>query len=532
MTFAALLLALQVAPLGPLVPAGTNSAFSQAVIAVEEALQSKQFELAAEKAKVLPKRRFRLVVDDQGVPAGDRAAYGQAVQNAAKAWNQASEEIAVEVATSGKGDIRLSFSKDLGTGPEGLPLGGAILPGDVPFEAVISTVRGDPPLPALPSEVRNEAIYAIASYLGLDRSSKNGFANSRTDFPTTGSIVVNQMNVEFAMKLQGVVDTLRTAIREKTPLAVSKPRLMVDASQTIMLASGKQGDGINGEIPITNNGNSPLNLRAEPECGCYAVYVPAYIQPGKTEMLKVFVNTAEFTGKLRKKVRLVSNDPDFPHRELIIGADVEPLFRLIHTDPPILQMSDKGLETAMYMILAEGGPGITAARVDGLPGQVTFEPWQGDLADPESGEGVLPRKGYRLKIKMDASPVYGRATCTVAVTTEAPLGPLRIIRKSFLVQKGVVALPEVLFWGDIANKPTAAGFIVSRPGKPFKVKSIVVDLPHFTAVVRNLKDGSEYRVDVSYDGQGQQGLIEGMVKVLTDDPAQPEILVRMRGSIQ
>ena len=165
-----------------------------------------------------------------------------------------------------------------------------------------------------------------------------------------------------------------------------------------------------------------------------------------------------------------------------------------------------------------------------MPATVTFEPWSGVMTDPERGEGPEQREGYKFKIKFGKQAVYGRPTVGLVVSTDSPTLPT--IRWPFLVQKGIVALPERLYLGEIPQAKLDATATISRPGKPFKIVKTTVDSPFFKVVCLPSKDGWEYKLRATFDGNATIGSLNAMITIDTDDPKQPVVRIPIEAIIK
>jgi hypothetical protein len=74
--------------------------------------------------------------------------------------------------------------------------------------------------------------------------------------------------------------------------------------------------------------------------------------------------------------------------------------------------------------------------------------------------------------------------------------------------------------------------ILSRPGKAFKVVGVNLTETYLEAHIEPGKDDTEYRLVVEYKGKAPKGVFRALVKVTTDDPQQPEVLVPVRGVVK
>jgi len=87
----------------------------------------------------------------------------------------------------------------------------------------------------------------------------------------------------------------------------------------------KQGEVLSHEFVFTNEGDAPLLIqKVSTSCGCTAALVSAEkVQPGKDGRIEVKFDTRGYGGQVKKLVYVDSNDPNEPHWQLEVVADIE-----------------------------------------------------------------------------------------------------------------------------------------------------------------------------------------------------------------
>lgn len=518
--------------LTPVIPPGTNRSFHEAVLAVEVAMGQGDFPKATRLMKALPSLKATVTWDDANVPADMRGSYAEARDSAIQSWKTSG--LPIEFKFAPKGQLVFRFDKVLPDTELGIPAGaGHMFSYDIAeprLQTVIGMNRGKPQNKALPSEISNEVSYAISAYFGLERSLVANGARFRTDMPSNGRMPVTPGDVFLVTRLMRVVDALEKGISKKQKFESKKPKLFLEMSE-VTQPPVTQGDAQSFSLTVTNNGDSPLTLWVEPDCACLAPNAPNVIEPGKSGLIKVGVNTVDFLGKLRKWLYVYSNDVDFPFRQIPVDVDIRPLFRLVNEGPQVIQMGDNGAE-AEFLFWTDDMEKVKPgeARLSGLQGEVTMEPWEGEAADPELGEGKKMRKGMKFKVKLAPRAIFGRVPTTLTIATNHPMFP--VMRANIQVQKGVVALPERVYLGEIPRSTTLATFMLSRPETNFKIKKISTDSPYVTVTARPVKGEWEYRIDITIDGKVDIGFFNANILIQTDDPSQPEIVVPIEATVR
>jgi len=341
---------------------------------------------------------------------------------------------------------------------------------------------------------------------------------------------VNVRESALAKEVFTFVDALRTAVDKKIKLEPTKPQMFVNPS-SLTADNVHQGDQMRFSVEVTNRGNAPLFLKTFTECGCVAASAPGPIDPGQTGMVQVGVDTALVYGKFEKSFTIYSNDPDQADRVINIKAWVKPAYRFLRANghTPIV-VSDGGLKDEVFLAIDPDRPfKVTKVEVQGLKVVSDFQPWEGTMADTELGQEAVPRKGYKISYLASPTSHLGRMPLTVIATTDSKDMPVLI--DTVYVQWGIVAMPEQMYFGEIVQGQGVAYFIVSRPGKPFKVLSVKSDSPDVTVNYSPYKNG-DYRVDVVISAKAPFGRLDATVTVKTDDPKQPVITVPMSAVIK
>ncbi len=516
----------------PLLPTGTSPAFQATAYKVETLLQANKFEEAAKLAKMLPRHSVTLSWDDSKVPSELRGRFAAARDEAIKDWTSKIPNFQITIAD--KGDIKCSFELTLPPPPDSVLPSGAVFftsdgPNDARIEAVIALKRETPPVKIDPINVKNEVGYAIGAYLGLAGLPRPGGYMGRNDYSTTLQMNVLPWEIKLSGTTLDIADTLRKAAETKTSMIPRKPIMRVNPSQ-LKADPVVQGAPMRFSLEVVNQGNAPLMLSTYTECGCVQISAPTSVQPGMSGIIQVNVQTAVIEGRLEKSFDIFSNDPDQTQKTIMVSSFVQPVVRFLRKEGfgPIV-MSNDGLKQDIYMAIDPSASfNVKKVAIQGIKGVADFEPWEGDMADPELGQPTKHRKGYKISVLVSPTAQTGRIPMTLAVTTDDPQSPL--IYGTFMVQWGIVALPERLNFGEINRKDITAYFLVSRPGQPFKIKSVKSDNDFVTVSAEPFR--TDIRVSVLISGQVPYGNLDATITVETDDPKQPEIKVPLRAIVK
>lgn len=533
MLIPAFVFALQIETLGPVPMPGMSAHFQEMCLAVQEKLQAGQFEAAANALQVLPSRKVIVEWDDSKVPAARRKEFAEARDQILEAFRQ--DPLNLDIKIGKPGHIKFDFVDSL---PKSR--GDSVSPGSVQFfstsrseprvESVIALRRGNPEAQTEAEDVYNEVGFAMLALYG-GTPNPLGSLSKRSDQPARSRNIFRTDEKVFVRNALRMVDALADAVSKRQKLTPARPSLAMD----VTLLSSKpvvQGEVVEFSYQVTNTGNALLIMQNRPDCGCLYVDPDVRIAPGKTALVKAFVNTTEFVGDLRKNILVTTNDPEHSRTAIKVHVLAKPLYRLLLPKGPNLVGDAKGFVTDVFLALDPSvDMKVLNATTNGLPATVRWERWQGVLADPELGEPAKPRSGYRFRISVEKGIPSGRFPLTLNVSTDHKI--FSDLRQTVYIQTGIIALPNQVYLGQIERAPRRASFFVARPGKPFAIKNVVTDLKF--AKVSFMPTGSakdEYRVFVELDGSQPDGELSGSVKVFTDDPAQPMIEVAIRGTVR
>lgn len=530
MLLASLFVGFQLAA-GPVLPPGCDASLSNAVQLVEQALEKSGFAEAQKRCAWLPKRQLAIKWSDQNVPVGDRPVYAAARDKAIAAWIKAIPTLKIGVAKIGEIDVSFVDGFELSPG-ELIPLAAKhkVSIGNArTVESRISLVRGEKAAKVSAIDVQNEVGFAVGTYLGLTRSPIYTQMMGRTDHPNTTLAHITLDEANWATDCLVASETLRAAAANNKRIAKSYPiadikQIEPESTNTV------QGDKPIYTLAVANKGNSRLRYRLASTCACMNMERSGSVEPGDTKNIEIELDTTEFRGKLSKLLYVYTNDGNLGTLELPIKSNITPQYRLLSPQGSSFILPKTGLEFDVFLVLANKKT-IQPIRteVDGMQAKVERTPWTGVLVDPELDEGPMPRQGYKLRVSIPDQDILGRRPGTLTVTTDN--FTFRLLQFNFSVQKGIVAMPLSVYFGQA--RPGAVAFaILSRPGKPFRVTSIKVEENYIDVKMAPDSKGDSQKLIVTLKDNAPKGYFRTIIKVMTDDPDQPEVPVGVGGTIK
>lgn len=526
-------LVVQKSQLGPMLPPGVDKEFASAVVRVEERLSAGDFPSAGKACDMLPVRNIVVDWDDSKVPPALRDQFALERDRAFKVWNGVTDG-KISVGTS-NARIAFSFETSLPDPPGiGLPAGANFVwsadSNGPRLKVVLALQRGNPLEVIDPVNVQNEVAHAIGSYFGLATSPFQGTLMGRMELNFHQASGISAAESSAAEQDLSVADTLRAAVTKRVQVIPTRPQ-MVFEPQAIEMGTALQGDPKDFQIQISNRGNSPLALHFTPDCGCVVTTREAVVNAGEKFVLKGQYDTALRFGDIRHLLIANSNDADNPTVTIPIHVVVKPRYRFLLPDGNVVKLAKSGTTMTAYLVVADGyGLHPLKADVSGLPGSATIEKWSGMLADPDNNEPAQPRTGYKVTARLTGEmPVPGRSSGVLVVETDDKRFPTVVA--NFYAQRGIVAMPDQLYLGEMGSKPAVYSLLVSGPTGKFHVRRVSSNWTHLSFYIYPSADGSQFRIQGNYDGTGSKGAVKATMKIETDDPDQPVISVPIVGSV-
>lgn len=519
--------------LGPSLPSGVDREFAAAMVRVEERLQASDFSGAAKACTLLPSHEIVIQWDDSHVPSGLLGQFASERDRALDIWRKITKAN-ISVGNVGAA-VSFSFETSLpdppGVGlPAGATFGWSSDDSGPRLKVVIALQRGNPLETIDPVNVENEVAHAIGSYLGLATSPFPGTLMGRMELNFHQASGVSALEVAAANQNLAAVDILRAAVRDRLPVIPTEPKLILQQEE-IDMGTALQGDPKEFQLQIMNQGNAPLAMHFTPDCGCVVTTREALVQPGERFVLKGQYDTSIRSGDIRHQLVATSNDPDKTIVTIPIHIVVNPRFRLFLPGGQVVKLPKTGASFVAYLLVADGfSLNTTRVYLSGIAGSANIEKWSGTIADPELNDPARPRTGFKVTARLTGEmSEFGRTAGALVIETDDKRFPTLVA--DFYAQRGIVALPNQLFLGEMESKPAYYSILLSGPAGKFHVKRVTSDWVHLKFNVFPNSDGSQFRIQANYDGSGQKGPVKGTMKVETDDPEQPTIAVPIIGTV-
>lgn len=520
----------------PQVRPGTSSALQEAVRSVKTALIEGKFDEASKLISHLPKTDIKFSWDDSAVPSARRTAFAAARDRALDVWKQDTNGLTFKEVKSGA-DVKFSFTDVLPKSSEGNFVQGAVfmtsfIPGEPKVDAVIGLKRSDPLRQIETMHVSMEVMFAIGASLGLERMPKPGGAMGRTDTLLMLPPSISPGESIGVREVLSVVQKLSALAAARKPVkAEAAPVAYIDVKK-LNAGEALQYGPMQMSFQVTNQGTAPLIFNVVPDCSCFSVTYTGTVAPGATNLVKLDVNTGLFPGPLHKSIFVYSNDPDKSVTRIDVQGNVIPIYRFLRTDNnAAVVIPPTGKKVTVFLAMPEDRPFLVLkAAVAGIKGDVSYEPWEGVLADPEFDDPAKSRQGYKFVLDLKPGQFTGRFPITLECLTNDKV--LKSLNYTLYVQSGIIASPARIFLGEVLQKTEVRAFtVISRPGQPFKITKLVSD-SEFVKVTQETLENGDIKVTATIDGRQPIGVFKASITAVTDDAKQPKIPIEIQGVVK
>ena len=264
------------------------------------------------------------------------------------------------------------------------------------------------------------------------------------------------------------------------------------------------------------------------------------IPPREAAILTLELDTSGFRGDVQARVVLRTNDPHAPSLELHVGGRVESAVELLPRPAIFLsafRWEAEQRESALTIVNREESPlKILGVRSEGDRFTVRLEP-------------VEVGRRYQLVVKLRGSGPSGLGLGRITFSTNQgetiAIPVFTLLRDQIYVSPpeldlGQISLGQIEKHPDSLKARTETLYVYKYRGEDFRIQ---VDAPaSFVALEKTPADGPGAIVNIPGQGptaifeikvaplrgQLKLGTLEGTIRIRTNDPEFPEILVPIR----
>jgi hypothetical protein len=288
-----------------------------------------------------------------------------------------------------------------------------------------------------------------------------------------------------------------------------------------------KGSKVEHVFKLENRGNDTLEIKkVKPSCGCTAVILSNNtILPGKTGEIKSTFNSRSYSGKVKKTITVLSNDPDTPNHKLTISGEV---IQEISVKPQninfgSIRADDQAGKTVKVSVKSESGPDFKITKTTSSKPFIDVS-----SAEDKSGE-------YTIVATLKDYHKIGRFSGKIFLDTNSTKQP-----KASIIFYGVVE-------GDITINQRRIYF-GTVPGGREITKKLFVKINESNIKILSTKISPDYlsiKVDERYEQKNPHCLLEinlhksapigklnGLLEIHTNSKEQPIIKVPITGVVR
>lgn len=493
---------------------------------VVEQLRRGQFtEAAARLRELTPARPARVWLSPPALPEARRREAQASVTAAVQRWNQALRGTAFTVtADPGSADVWVSVEWNITRNGSPVLWEWTALHHEPAFPnrpkrrtvAVRLSAFQPGNWSAIPSTVWTHACtQALGAYLGLARAS--GDQGVMGAAPSEGGSIPSAAEVDAVRQ----IDAHRSALAQMASARRAPPEEA--PSLTVSPATVAAGEVIAGQdapfaFRVCNHGDTPARISLHPTCSCTVLSQVTEVPANGEVEIRGVLHTRGFRGEIRKVIEVGTGDDTHPTIPVTVTAQVVPLFTAEPEPNVPLTADDEHPITAAWRVTArDGGP------IGGQP--VCSAPWaSANWVAYMQSSGVLtltvqPTAPYGVH-KLSVTLPSGRAD-EPGITWVIP------------VHKGLVVKPTVLYLGVITpSTPLPVKRTLEVTGGPrWRVTGVSSSHPALTCTLSE-QGAARWTVDIAMTTRPVQGPFDAVIRIQTDNPAQPVLECTVMGSVE
>jgi hypothetical protein len=314
--------------------------------------------------------------------------------------------------------------------------------------------------------------------------------------------------------------------------AFAGPKARVEPA-VIELGTIPEGNEFERFLTVTNDGDSVLVIQdVKTSCGCTAAGVEGSVElkPGESKEIKVTFNSRGMDGGITKKVTVVTNDPNEGSKAVELKAVVHVAVRW---EPKYLSLDgvrQKQPWEKTAVLQADRDLGLQVKSAFILGGRPNEKPTE--LFDVEVGqlrqEGDRDAVDFQVRLRPDLGPQ--RFSETLVVLTNLPAGrdTLRLPIRGEIVGRITVRPPYAVMRVVPPGEESVRDVTLTAAEGTFHVVSAEVQDNKLGVEVLEQDGGKQTLIRLRYVGEEDGASGVKTLKIVTDDPDQPEIEVPVR----
>jgi hypothetical protein len=295
------------------------------------------------------------------------------------------------------------------------------------------------------------------------------------------------------------------------------PKLVCD--QPVFNFGERESSGeFEHDFVIRNAGDHALQIfNVRPTCGCLVPTFMAHsIPPGGEANVPVRFIARGRQGSQNKVVYVESNDPDHPSLSLRMEGRIEDP---VVIDPRLLFFGRMGAQASVTGTLAVAAVGTN------LLGNVTAQ--IDSTAFSVSAEPTVSNKTARIVVTSRPPLPEGLTRTTLRINTGHPRMPILTTTVSaFVPGTFSVTPPEILIVGRDGDHVRREVLLRAEKNIAFRILAVEPPLKEITCTITSTNTAA---CRITFPSLPVSSKLEGRtVRIVTDHPSRPEILIPMR----
>lgn len=283
------------------------------------------------------------------------------------------------------------------------------------------------------------------------------------------------------------------------------------------------GPPVTHTYELRNSGNVPLPITVTTSCGCTTTDYDKIVPAGGVGKVTAVLDTTHVRGRVTKTIRVTTNAAVQTALALTLIAETIRLLDVLPSDTPTLRAPVGNLKPLALTVTAPDARPFTIVRVEDDPVLAA----RAEPADPPSPDGY---RRYRVTLEPKADLAVGTYTPTITLVTSLVDAPRFALQPTIVVSGPLTALPPRLL---VRSATTPVSVRITKAGAtPFTVLAAESSDRDFAASSAVAEDGHAWDVTVRYVGAASRhGPVNAALKITTDEPTQPMLLVVIAGEL-
>jgi hypothetical protein len=286
-----------------------------------------------------------------------------------------------------------------------------------------------------------------------------------------------------------------------------------------------QHDSVVHIFKFLNTGDETLKIeKVVSTCGCTAALLSSdQIPPGEEGEIKAVFKTGNFKGKVTKRIKVYSNDPDESLVTLTITGKVKT--GVVMSEERIIFGTIKAgdVVSTEITLLPEDGDTLLISEVEGKNLELKLTPYE------KNG-----KHGYKLKVTLNTENQEGVFFSFINLKMEKPWKGRIQIPVNARIVNDVEVFPEVLTLGMInPDKPLVKKVRINNfTSSSLEITDLKWDVPNTEVELKEIEKGKKFELIVTITPDPTTSILKGTITLTTNMKTMPEINIPVYGMVK